>query len=176
MLIDVSDLKKRKWNSRSFEFYEDLSIKALEYEIEFFKPVKVSIDITNCGSYFQVNGRIVAVLKLTCDRCLKTYEYLMNTSLIEQYYQKSNCESSSAHGCKNSLKLHEERIPFSGDFIDIDSEVLASIRLALPMKHLCREDCLGICPKCGVDLNFEQCKCQKDEIDIRMSVLKKLLK
>lgn len=179
MFIDISSLKKTTGDSCSVKFNEDLSSKAAEYGVDILNPVKVTADVTNCGSYFQVSGSIDVAVKLICDRCLKSYEYLMDIKLFEQYYYIED------NDCKRDLLVYKtdikpdvdlgEKIPFSGDLINIDLEVLSAVRLALPMKCLCSKDCLGLCPKCGMNLNFGQCNCQNDDIDVRMSVLKKLL-
>lgn len=60
--------------------------------------------------------------------------------------------------------------------LDVDNCVQTDIILNLPVKFLCKEDCKGICPKCGKDLNDGECGCQTEEIDPRLEVLKELLK
>lgn len=59
--------------------------------------------------------------------------------------------------------------------IDLDAPVTADILLALPSKHLCREDCKGLCPKCGKNLNGGDCGCDLRETDSRLEILKTLL-
>ena len=59
--------------------------------------------------------------------------------------------------------------------LDLDSPVTADILLDLPSKHLCKEDCKGLCPKCGKNLNHGDCGCDLREIDPRLEALKKLL-
>ena len=50
-------------------------------------------------------------------------------------------------------------------------KILEQIELAMPMKFVCREDCRGLCYKCGADLNEGACLCKNEEIDSRMSAL-----
>jgi uncharacterized protein len=64
--------------------------------------------------------------------------------------------------------------PSSG-FLQIDNMVRESILLTLPLKPLCREDCKGLCPICGIDLNKSVCSCVKRETDPRWEKLKGLL-
>ncbi len=59
--------------------------------------------------------------------------------------------------------------------IDLDAPVTADILLSLPSKHLCKEDCKGLCPKCGKNLNEGECGCDLREVDPRLEVLKSLL-
>lgn len=65
---------------------------------------------------------------------------------------------------------------YEGDRIDLGEEVRQSIILALPMKPVCREDCLGLCSHCGRNLNKEKCGCKEEEIDERLAKLGKLLR
>ena len=65
-----------------------------------------------------------------------------------------------------------ESVTFSGDILDITPEVLNSIILSLPMKALCKEDCPGLCPRCGSNLKDGQCGCESENIDPRLNVLK----
>ena len=58
--------------------------------------------------------------------------------------------------------------------LDVDSIVREDVLLSLPTKHLCDEDCKGICAGCGVNLNEQECKCEK-EIDPRLAKLRGLL-
>ena len=57
---------------------------------------------------------------------------------------------------------------------NLDPLVTEDIFLSLPTKILCSEDCKGLCPKCGVNLNLGKCSCKK-EIDPRLAALKELL-
>jgi len=63
----------------------------------------------------------------------------------------------------------------SSDSFQIDDLVRETIILALPLKPLCSEDCKGLCPVCGTDLNKSQCNCIKKETDPRWEKLKGLL-
>jgi uncharacterized protein len=60
--------------------------------------------------------------------------------------------------------------------LDLDELVYTEIIISLPMKHLCRKDCKGICSSCGKNLNEEECSCNKKQIDPRLQALADLLK
>ena len=59
--------------------------------------------------------------------------------------------------------------------LDLEPAIREYGLLALPMKPLCRTDCRGLCPRCGVNQNFEACACILDEPDERLAVLRALL-
>ena len=61
------------------------------------------------------------------------------------------------------------------DLIDLDELVMSDLLLTLPMKHLCREDCKGLCAQCGKNLNEGDCGCIKKPVDPRLEALRKLL-
>lgn len=63
----------------------------------------------------------------------------------------------------------------SSNQLDVDELVCGLILMNLPMKALCSEDCKGICPSCGKDLNLGDCNCSKKEVDPRLAKLKELL-
>jgi uncharacterized protein len=63
---------------------------------------------------------------------------------------------------------------FDGEALDVDEIVKEQILLAVPTRMLCREDCKGICPQCGVDKNTGECNCETKEIDPRWAALKNL--
>ena len=69
---------------------------------------------------------------------------------------------------------YDNYIVLENNILDVDSLVNEEIQLFLPHKMLCKEDCKGLCPKCGKNLNQGKCDCKKD-VDPRMSVLLQLL-
>ena len=59
--------------------------------------------------------------------------------------------------------------------IDLYELLREDIILNLPMIHLCKPDCKGLCSQCGANLNYEKCSCNKDSVDPRLEILKTLL-
>ena len=68
----------------------------------------------------------------------------------------------------------DEIVLLEDDEVDLDALTTTAFVLAMESKNLCSEDCKGICPGCGADLNVEPCRC-KPEVDPRLAVLAKLL-
>jgi uncharacterized protein len=60
------------------------------------------------------------------------------------------------------------------NYIDLDDDVRQYILLAIPQKLLCRDECQGFCPTCGVNKNIVSCTCGAQEEDSRWDALKKL--
>jgi uncharacterized protein len=65
---------------------------------------------------------------------------------------------------------------YEGDAVDLDEVVREQLLLALPSRHLCREDCQGLCQKCGANLNDGHCSCEQGEVDPRWAALANLKK
>ena len=65
----------------------------------------------------------------------------------------------------------EDLIVFGGYSVALDEIVLNNILIHMPIRYLCREDCKGLCPMCGKDLNEGECGCKREEIDPRLEVL-----
>ena len=181
MHVNVSKLKQNLGDKQYFQLEESLSSEVKQDVIEFVQPVKVSLDVINCGSYLQAKGTVTIVVRLNCGRCLESYEYPVETEFNENYYLAEvkktldvldvNEENTSEN---DGNEDNEEKISFTGDSIDIEPEVFSSIQLSLPMQQVCSAECRGLCPRCGVNLNNEQCDCQSDDVDPRMAMLQRL--
>ncbi|MGQ9512551.1 YceD family protein [Thermodesulfitimonas sp.] len=130
--------------------------------IRVVSPVVLVLTITNAGDFLWAVGETKATVRLTCSRCLKEFTVELAGRIEEKY---------RLHGAASP----EEEIPLATDELDFTDQVIESLLLALPMKPLCREDCRGLCPRCGKDLNEGPCGCPADEGDPRLVVLKKLL-
>ena len=162
--LDVARLKKSPGDFARYELLAELPPLELSGErFNFSGPVNASLVVHNNGSTLSVGGMVSGGLRLTCCRCLETFDFLFEVPIEETYSQTAG-------------RGREEEVPFSGDVIDATPEVLKSIILALPMKAVCRDRCPGLCPKCGHNLNEGACDCAGEDIDPRLSVLKELLK
>ncbi len=116
--------------------------------------------ITNHSGLILLNGEIKPCLQVACARCGKEFGYTEPIKLT----------------CKITDKLansDEDEFVIMQDFaIDIDDVVRSALILELPTRYLCKEDCKGLCEKCGCDLNEHSCKC---DLTVRDSRWDKLL-
>lgn len=121
------------------------------------------------GDEIRVRGRIEAGVRLGCDRCLAPaalpLEVEFETAFIPQ--ERAAAEPENVELLVDDMGISA----FEGDAIDLDELVREQILLALPSRHLCREDCKGLCPDCGADLNAGHCGCARDETDPRWAAL-----
>lgn len=167
--LDVELLKKVKGERRKISFAGSLPPLQLDdSEFEFLEPAQLVLVLTNVGnSAINVEGEVQVALKVPCSRCLQDVVLTLNLPFNETYYAKNQ----PAHSGQT-----EEWVAYSGDNIDITREVLAAVLMNLPMRFICSEQCRGLCPMCGVDLNQEQCNCVQQELDPRLAKLQELMK
>lgn len=164
--VDVGQLKRIPGTREHLEMeFEPGTVMAEEESLTFHGSVQMSLSVTNVGHSLSVDGTVKALVELNCSRCLEHFLHQLEYPFNENYYQLHD-------GFKPP---DEEWIAYSGDFIDIAPEVIKSAFLALPMRSLCREDCKGLCPACGVNINQIQCNCKTVVKDLRMAKLQELL-
>ena len=121
------------------------------------------------GEEVRLRGSIRTTLEVACDRCLAT-----QTAPLEVEFDTSFVPQSAAAVETENVELLAENMglaAYEGDAIDLDELVREQVVLALPTRHLCREDCKGLCPTCGADLNAEACACEQAEVDPRWAAL-----
>lgn len=130
----------------------------------------VHLDVKMDKSHSQVvlNGLLKLEARLVCDRCGEEYTTdLVNDFQVTYLFNKQPGEAEV-------LNLYY--ISPDTDKIDLINDVIDFAQLAIPMKNLCSEDCKGLCPKCGTNLNIGECKCAPDESESIWAPLKKLKK
>ncbi len=161
----------------SEDFSQKLNLKespeVLELEAEgatFEEPVKVELTVSKSQDQLVCRGKARTSVKLECSRCLAEYEESLSSDLDFVIDLAGNLEGTNS----------EEGGYFVADpalaFFEIDGLVREAIILSLPLKPLCSEDCKGLCPICGTDLNRSQCNCVKEKTDPRWDQLKGLSK
>lgn len=153
--------------------YQPDELNPVDERVNLAGPAEVKAAIRRTGQAVAVNGRIETRVKLECDRCLKLLELPVSADFALEYITEADYESSSV------AALSEEEMSvsvFDGESIDVDEIVKEQILLAVPVRTLCREECKGICPECGIDLNTGQCDCAAEEVDPRWAALKSFKK
>ena len=134
-------------------------------------PTTVTGNVRVAGAEVFVNGHIETRAQVECDRCLQQVETPVRADFDLQYITGTEYFSSqAAELTENDLSVSV----FDGEAIDVDEIVKEQILLAVPTRMLCRPDCQGICPNCGIDKNTGQCACENDEVDPRWAALKNL--
>jgi uncharacterized protein len=105
---------------------------------------------------------------LVCDRCAAEFQSTIK-SKFKMVYLFSAKSSESENEKDEIVFLHPDT-----DRIELDKDIRDFAMLALPMKRLCSENCKGLCPKCGINLNDISCNCKEEIIDPRWKLLQQL--
>ena len=118
----------------------------------FAAPLNIKGSVKNRAGLVVLDMTVKAVLEQTCDRCLKAFEreYVCDFShtLVTSF---SNSEDEEGY---------EDYVVCPDNSLDISELALTDLMLEMPSKILCKEDCKGLCPKCGKDLNEGSCGCE----------------
>ncbi len=145
---------------------------SIEVDEGVFSEASVHLHLERVDEDVFVHGDISARTKLACGRCLD--EFVSTVSVpVEMSFLPSGDESGGEEQELSAEDVNTEY--YSDDRIDLDEAIREQILLNLPLKPLCSEECRGICPSCGINLNQESCGCDTKKIDPRLEVLKKLL-
>jgi len=114
------------------------------------------LKIYPAGEKIVIDGFLSTRLLLRCDRCLETYSKDVTTDFriyLSMFPFKGEAEIE--------LLESDLNIDFIDDnFLDSDQIIKEQLILNLPMKTLCNDDCKGLCPLCGCNLNIVRCSCQ----------------
>ena len=134
-------------------------------------PMEVHVGISKVGSKYVLDGCLLGRLMIRCDRCLEPYYH----DLKSEFRLLLALPHFDAGKSEIELSEDDMLVDFVTDKeIDLGDIVREQIYLALPIKSLCRKDCLGLCPVCGVNLNTEECKCRRETGHPGFSKLKDL--
>lgn len=169
MRIELENLEGGK--GEFAHVYNPEELNPVDERVKLTAPATVNGKIRLAGNEVFVNGHVDTRAQVECDRCLKPIELPVSSDLELEYITGSEYESSAV------AELTEAEMSvsvFDGDAIDVDEIVKEQILLAVPTRMLCREDCKGICPQCGIDKNTGECNCETKEIDPRWAALKDL--
>ncbi len=161
MIIKISNLSDGVHN---YVFEEP--VEGLELGESFSGNIKVNVELSKVLNQIIVEAELTFSAKFNCDRCTAEFDSVL-TNNYKMVYLFGIPEEET--GSVNITYL-----PFDADKIDITEDVRDYALLAVPMKKLCRDDCKGLCFKCGKDLNEGECGCEKTEIDPRWLPLKEL--
>ena len=162
MRLDLRPILRTPGASLPFQFQLDLSGLDFYGEKPFAHPIRVSGTVRNMAGALSLEGTAETTLELACDRCLKPFvrelALPVSTLLAEELEDEEN----------------DEIVLLEDGAVDLDEVFTTALVLSMDAKHLCSEDCKGLCPTCGADLNQGPCGCRK-EPDPRFAALAQLL-
>lgn len=133
------------------------------------EPFRVDLHGTESLGDAFLQGDLKSLATYRCSRCLSDFTEDLHVPFTEHFVQVSDEDKLAAFEGTDE----EDRIPVVGDVIELTPFLEQAVNLALPYSPLCRQDCAGLCPECGVNRNEEQCSCNTERIDPRLADLAK---
>ena len=131
----------------------------------FEKPVHVAGEVTERSGCLLLTLQAEVFYQTECARCLRELHRTLSLTLSKYAAVKGTLQDGE----------DDDYVIISDSMMELDEPVGELLFLELPSKDLCSEDCRGICPRCGKDLNAGDCSCSGQEIDPRLAVLQKFL-
>ncbi|MFI3206458.1 MAG: DUF177 domain-containing protein [Clostridia bacterium] len=162
MLVDLRELFSGEIKKKDINYSFSLADVETEGVKPFVSPIEVDAVLTSSTGSIKMDGKLSFDYKMPCDRCME--DTLTKQCIdINYFLTKENCEDL------DDIYLQVE------DKFDLDDFFYQEIFLNLPVKYVCKDNCKGLCPICGANLNKEDCSCEKKKIDPRLEALKLLL-
>ena len=164
MIIDINPILKGETNELTVDY--SLSIDESVEDITFPDKISVTGSVKNMAGYITLTLDANVKYETACARCLVPIKAEKSISLNKTVITNTEDFQDTEN---------DDYIISEDGYIDSDETLIEQIVLELPLRHLCKPDCKGLCPKCGADLNISECGCDTTEPDPRFDVLRKLL-
>ncbi len=154
MLITLAELELHRIEVTKTYASGDLNFQGAEFQQS--GPLQVEAVADLAGSEIRIRGHLKTRLSACCDRCLAPIELPVERD-FELFYRPM--ESIAG---EEEIEVPKDELGvgfFSGEGIELAQVVTEQVILSVPMKKVCRDECRGLCPVCGVDRNRVQCHC-----------------
>ena len=164
MLLGLSKIIDSPGSSVDFSTSVDLSDLRYGVSCPVSEPVLAQGTVRNTAGVLLMKGSVTTTIHGICDRCAAEFDRFIDFPIdVVLVTELSNEENED-----------EWVFPLEGDSADLDDIVRTVFVLNLDSKLLCKDDCKGLCHRCGKNLNDGPCGCQK-ELDPRFAALRQLL-
>jgi len=140
-------------------------------ECRFTGSVQVALTAGRELDHYRVEGTVTVPVQLDCSRCLCRFDRTVHSEFTFFFRE----DSAANHEEEDEVELGEHDLIstcFSGDEIDLLPEIAEQVALEIPLKPLCSENCKGLCPVCGIDLNSGSCSCIIEQKQSKFAALK----
>lgn len=161
MIIKIANL-----SDGEHEFSFDESVNDIGIDEPFFGNCRVEAKLAKSNNQLVLYSELMLQARYECDRCGREFEREVKTDYRMVYMFGEEPEDND--------DINLTFLPPDADKIELDVDVRDFALLSVPMKKLCKEDCKGLCIKCGKDLNEGNCGCKTDDSDPRWKPLMEL--
>ena len=170
MYLDLRDVSEK---SERFErTYVASAFTSAKEDYLVKDDVSLVFDVRKTQEKYHLVGRLVTSIDLICCRCLEAYPRAVDSAFDLLYFPQVRNNGDG------EFEVEEAALAvafYRDEEIDLGQLVREQLYLLLPMKPLCVENCLGLCPICGINLNRDNCQCSTTWHDSRLADLKSVL-
>lgn len=163
MLLDLREVFQTQGLQKQVDYSLSMNDVELDGVYPFKTPVRVRSLSVNKAGLVDLKINVEFTYTRNCDRCFDEFSrelsFTFNHKLVADLTNDDNDDYIETPDYK----------------LELDDLVISDIILNLPSKNLCKEDCKGLCQKCGKNLNEGDCSCNKQEVDSRLEILKTLI-
>jgi len=160
LLINAAELLRRPGTERRVDLESTVAeLGIVDTRFDADSTVEISLRLESLSDGIVVDGQVTVPWSDSCRRCLAPASGEVVCDVHELYQQ---------------VLTDPDAFEIVGDQIDLSRMVTENILLEAPIAPLCRPDCAGLCPTCGIDLNVASCDCVTVELDPRWQALSEL--
>lgn len=162
MLIKINNLKEG-----THLYNVDESLESLGLEEPFINKVNINVSLQKLHNQIVLETELLLNAHFECDRCNSDFNTTLETKYKTIYLFGNNPDETDE-------PLNVTYLQVDASEIVLDDDIHDYALLAIPMKKLCKDDCKGLCPECGKNLNEGSCDCKNHIIDARWLPLQDL--
>ena len=164
MRIDVAALEIGQVRRAAFDEVVDSKTEDLAFDT----PVRGDVEVDRTAQTLRLTGHLATSAPFVCGRCLTQYRQDLAIAVEEEFLV-----GGSVAPRDGALRPEDFVVPLGPDLVlDVTEAVRQHLLLAVPMVPICRPECRGLCPRCGRNLNEQDCGCEPVEtIDPRLAPL-----
>ena len=178
LILHVEQLKDKEFHhefEESPQVFPIINEMEKKQECQFLKPLNIRLKAFRVRELYEVQGTLRTSIRLPCSRCLKDFDTPM-ASDFELTYTKEMPGLMDVFD-EEEIEVRVEEIGmiyFKGEEINLQQGIQEQVVMAFPLQPLCDENCKGLCPNCGSDLNQGDCGCEREAASNKFAILKNL--
>lgn len=173
MIYNVAQLLKAPTGTvQRVTLDDEDNLELKDNEAELIGPVEGEVKLHRTNQGIFADGYVEVPVEMECIRCLEPFVATLRFPLREQFYPTIDVNT----GVPVAPPADDLAFPLDRNhLLDLREAIRQNLVLALPVKPLCKDDCAGLCPTCGHNLNDGPCDCPPEPVDDRFSALRELL-
>ena len=172
MRIKLEDIKGRGLEQEvnaTLDDFPEIAALATDDGPVFHEPLRFNLRLQRTGQLVEVDGRCRAEVTLACSRCLQPLTLSLDETFSVTFAPQAadDIPAEEVELTRDELGL----LTYRDDVIDLHEALQEQLIMALPISPLCADNCAGLCPLCGADLNRRRCSCERKPFDNRFAAL-----